>query len=125
MKKILYLTLAVIILASCKKSKKEEIVTINSLIGTWQEQLSPVSSARSNGYIFRQDSTYTMVAGDFVGTVHGTFSAHAAGSGVRILDVTFSRAGGTTPPFTIELKTHNQMIISSGGTMGITYVRVQ
>lgn len=127
MKRILYLALAVVILAACKKAKKEEAIAINTLIGTWAAQQPPGSDVEPTIYTFREDSTYTMMAGHFVGTIHGTFRANPAGNGVRVLDVLLAPMQSPATPFryTFQFNSHSELNISYGGTFGQTYIRTK
>lgn len=126
MKKILYLALTVVTLTACKKSKKEEI-TINTLIGTWGQKQPAHLSTHPAVYTFRKDSTYTLMAGDFVGTIHGTYRANPLGNDVRVLDVTLTPMQSPTTSFRcmIEFKSHNQMNMGSGGTIDKIFVRTK
>jgi hypothetical protein len=125
LKRILYLALAVVFLTACKKSEKEEVITIDTLIGTWQEQLPPGSSVYPASYTFRKDSTFTSMSGGFVGTIQGTFRANAAVSSLKVIDLTLITIGGLSPRFTIEFKSTRQMLMAYGATLGTTFVRVQ
>jgi hypothetical protein len=124
MKRILSLICMVAILAACKKDKKQTPVTINSLQGTWKEELPISSSMLQTHYIFRGDSTFTMHSGGFVGTEQGTYRLNSISSDARLLDVSLTVTGSPAATrYMVEIPSHNKMVLTYGGTMGRTFVR--
>lgn len=125
MKHTLYLIFTVAVLTACKKDKKETPVTINTLQGTWQEQLPVYSSMLPAVYTFRGDSTFTKNFGGAIGIEQGTFRLNGRSSDARILDVTLTVTGSATSTrYTIDVPTHNKIVITYGGTMGKNFARL-
>jgi len=123
MKRFLLFVLLIAGISACKKSKKADQITPDTLLGTWQEQLPVYSSALPVNYIFRGDSTFTKHVGGFIGIEQGTYQTKPVGSTPgRILDVTLT-GSITTPRAIIEIKSSNQIVITYGGTMGKNFVR--
>lgn len=102
---------------ACKKSKKADLITPETLLGVWQKA--------SVGIIFRADSTYTENHGGFVGSRYGTFSTHLTDSSAHILQTIVTWNGyGTKDTFLIRIASSNRLVVTHGPTTG-EYTRYQ
>ncbi len=123
MKRILLFTLFIAVAsAACKKSKKADLITPETLLGNWGQRLD--ANLLPITYIFRADSTFTKHSGGVVGTQHGTFKTNQADSTGRKIILQAIYTLHTTPPISftdtlrIKITSSNQMEITtmSGGT---------
>lgn len=122
---LLFLVLIIAVSAACKKPKKNQAITVDTLIGNWQDQLPLSSSMHPNTYSFKTDRSYTRFYG--ATTEQGTYQVTLTGTNARILDVTFTAPGGT-PPTTntrIEITSRDRFVLYyNGSTAGRPFVRV-
>ncbi|WP_343305230.1 hypothetical protein AAHN97_27250 [Chitinophaga niabensis] len=102
---------------ACKKSKKPDVITHETLLGTW------VSG--SVGYIFRADSSYTENHGGFVGSRYGTFSTRFTDSSAHIMQTIVTwRGNGTKDTFVIRIASSNRLVVTHGPSTA-EYTRYQ
>ncbi|SIO40691.1 hypothetical protein [Chitinophaga niabensis] len=102
---------------ACKKSKKADLVTPDTLLGVWQQA--------SVGIIFRADSTYTENHGGFVGSKYGKFSTRITDSSAHILQTIVTWNGyGTRDTFLIRIASSNRLVITHGPST-MEYTRYQ
>ncbi|MRG47759.1 hypothetical protein GFS24_21730 [Chitinophaga sp. SYP-B3965] len=118
---ILFLLIVIAVASACKKSKIEP-ASPETLQGTWKELLPPHSSKTSEYFTFRRDSTYEKRNINLVITEQGTYRLNAQSSDFRVLDVTLTGTGIPTI-FTVAVASNTHIVMTSGGTMGRTFVR--
>jgi len=106
---LLFVLIAAAASSACKKTKKD-VITPETLQGTWQEQLPLSSSALPISVIFRGDSTYTQHYGGFVGTLHGTYSTNSTGT--NMLQTVLTRNGGPKDTFLIKIASSNRLVVT-------------
>lgn len=128
MKRFLLFTLLIAAASSaCKKSKKVDLITPETLLGTWGQ--SEVSNPLPITYIFRADSTFTKHSGGVVGTHKGTFKTEQTDSTGKKILLQAIYTIHTTPPKTyidtlrIKIISSNQMEITTMGGGSSKYFR--
>lgn len=122
MKRFLLFILLIGTFAACKKSKQARVVSAETLIGNWQDQLPLSSSAFPATFSFKADRTYTRYYGQ--PTEEGTYQVNA-GSTARTLDLTLTGTGtGTITRMSVEITSTDRIVVTyAGSTAGRPFLR--